>query len=92
MDQHEDEGRFITDPRIYASSPALLREIIGQVDPAIHALMIVGHNPEISRIAHDISEDIGELPTGGLVIAEFSAPSWSGALDDGALSARLHLL
>jgi phosphohistidine phosphatase len=92
LDQHEGEVGFITDPRIYASSPALLRKIIAEVDPVIHALMIVGHNPEISRFAHNISEDIGEMPTGGMVMAEFSAPSWSAALDDRPLSARLHIL
>jgi phosphohistidine phosphatase len=84
--------QIITDARLYASSPSTILDIIRETPPSVDALMIVGHNPEISILARQFSDDIGECPTGGLVIIELSTDDWANVSDAGVMSARLQLI
>ena len=84
--------QLVTDARLYASSPSTILEIIREAPPSIDALMVVGHNPEISSLARQFSHDIGELPTGGMVTIELSTDDWADVSEAEVVSARLHLI
>jgi len=56
--------------RIYGALPEELIEIIHAIDDARERVMIFGHNPEMTSLAHQFSREIDDMPT--CAIAEFT--------------------
>ncbi|MFZ1092101.1 MAG: histidine phosphatase family protein [Xanthobacteraceae bacterium] len=75
----------IFDRRLYnAGGDAILR-VIEQTDEAVHALLVIGHNPGLHDLARKLiasgdvesRERLNEgLPTAGLAVIDFAAESW----------------
>ena len=75
----------IFDRRLYnAGGDAILR-VIEQTDEAVHALLVIGHNPGLHALARKLiasgdvesRERLNEgLPTAGLAVIDFAAESW----------------
>jgi phosphohistidine phosphatase len=61
---------------LYLASPAVLRQTIAHVEPAVVRLMVVGHNPGLEMLASDLAGRSLEMPTGCLVALE-----WDGTWD-----------
>jgi phosphohistidine phosphatase len=61
------------DERLYDASTQQLLGIIGSIDDSVEALLIVGHNPGLERLAVQLSNNqVEEFPTAAL--AEIALP------------------
>lgn len=67
---------IVVDDRLYATHPATLLAVIGGLDEKLKCVMLFGHNPEFSELAHRLSSDIAELPTCAVVQFTFASKSW----------------
>jgi phosphohistidine phosphatase len=74
------------DERIYKASPAILLEMIRETSPSVHALMLVGHNPEFQELSEMLigkgkpsarSRLDEKYPTAGLVVISFDVKDWA---------------
>jgi len=68
---------IVIDDRLYARGPDALLEVIHAVDDGIKRVMLVGHNPELTELAHRICRDIAHLPTCAVARFTFDARSWA---------------
>ena len=71
-----DEKGIVIDDRIYASDVDTLLQIIGETSPKVDSLMLFGHNPEFSMLAHRLCEEIDEMPTCALARFRFDVKAW----------------
>jgi len=68
---------IVINERLYeATLPALLATV-RSTDDRHRTLMLVGHNPEISALAHLLAPDISEMPTCAVLECGFDAASWA---------------
>lgn len=77
------------DDRLYCGSARVLLDSIAELDDALERVAIVGHNPELTELAHHLARDIEFLPSCAIATIEFDAPSWAEALRHKATSATL---
>ena len=74
-----------TDITLYESSEEEYFDFIKSVEKDVDSLLIFGHNPTISQIAHRCTKGtIGDLPTCAIVVLEFNTNDWEGLLPDEA--------
>lgn len=81
---------------LYHASPAEMLEMLRAIQPGASRVMIVGHNPEIQRLALDLigsgSKHMRDrlqekYPTAGLVVINFTAGLWSSVdVNSGSLN------
>ncbi|HYG39404.1 MAG TPA: histidine phosphatase family protein [Cytophagales bacterium] len=70
-------SNVIFEQDIYEASVRSLLSLINNTEENINTLMIVGHNPVISYFSeYLVSEQIGALPTAGVVAIELEVNSW----------------
>lgn len=68
---------IVVDDRLYAcSADDLLKVICGIADRQEH-VMLFGHNPEITELAHRLWSQITDMPTCAVAEFTFDANSWS---------------
>ena len=69
-----------TDESLYLARADDIVKVIRAAGPRVPHLMIVGHNPGISRVAQDLGVpyDGEEMDTGAICTMTFDARSWSG--------------
>ena len=72
-----DDSGIIIDDRIYASDADTLMRIICETNPKVDALMLFGHNPEFSTLAHRLCEEIDDMPTCALARFRFDVAAWA---------------
>ena len=65
------------DDRIYASSPKALLEVIHGLDEKLKCVMLVGHNPEMSELAHRLASEITDMATCAVAEFRFDIKSWT---------------
>ena len=68
------------DARLYASEPDVLLQVIRELGDGKKCVMLVGHNPEMTELAHRFSSGITHLPTCAVAEFAFAADSWLGAI------------
>ena len=68
---------IVVDERLYATGADELLHLIRKLGAKPKSVMLVGHNPELTELAHHLSSKITHLPT--CAIAEFTieAKSWT---------------
>jgi phosphohistidine phosphatase len=81
---------IVVDDRLYASSADDLLEVIHEVDDVHKRVMVFGHNPEMSELAHRLSDKISDMPTCAVAQFEFDAKSWSSVGRQAPDQASLH--
>jgi phosphohistidine phosphatase len=71
------------DPRLYLAVPDSLLEVIEAQDATIERLLVVGHNPGLSELVHELlpAFAVDDLPTGAVVILEYAAAADWASLD-----------
>ncbi len=83
---------FGYEPRLYEAPPSRLLEVLREVDPAIHTLMLIGHNPGMQEVAAGLVATgetesrqrlLEKFPTCALAIVDFAIDDWR-ALRPGA--------
>ena len=68
---------IVVDDRLYATDPETLLAVIGGLNDKLKCVMLFGHNPEISELAHRLSTDITLLPTCSVAQFTFESKSWA---------------
>jgi phosphohistidine phosphatase len=75
----------IFDRRLYNAGGDVILRVIEQTDEAVHALLVIGHNPGLHDLARKLiasgdvesRERLNEgLPTAGLAVIDFAAETW----------------
>ena len=62
---------------LYASSPDDLIAVIRALDKKLDRVMLVGHNPEFTDLAHRLSSEIIDMPTSAVAKFDFDTKAWS---------------
>ena len=61
---------IVVDERLYAAAPDELLKVIQELGDKPKRVMLFGHNPELTELAHRFSSKIVDMPT--CAVAEFS--------------------
>jgi len=69
---------IVVDERPYASNANGLLAVIGALDSKLDRVMLFGHNPEFTDLAHRLSSDIADMPTCAVAEFHFDTKRWSG--------------
>ena len=64
--------------RLYAATVDALITVIEALDDKLQRVMLVGHNPGFTELAHHFDSGITHMPTCALAEFRFDAKSWSG--------------
>src|SRR5574338_142701 len=65
------------DDRLYAHPADDLLDVIQALGDEPKRVMLVGHNPELTELAHRFSSEITHMPTCAIAEFTFDAGSWS---------------
>jgi phosphohistidine phosphatase len=68
---------IVVDARLYAAAPDDLLEVIHELGDEPKRVMVFGHNPEMTELAHRLSSKITDMPTCAVAAFSFDAKSWS---------------
>ena len=77
-------GDIALDRRLYLAEAASIVAVIAEQSPAIESLLVVGHNPGLTQVVHDLlpSFDVDDLPTCAAVELEYAeANEWAHVKD-----------
>lgn len=68
---------IVLNDRLYASDADELLAVIRELDDKLDCVMLFGHNPEFTELAHRLSNEIADMPTCAVAEFSFDAKSWS---------------
>ena len=68
---------IVVDDRLYANSPDDLLAVIRALDNKLDRVMLFGHNPEFSDLAHRLSSEIGDMPTSAVAEYNVDTKAWT---------------
>ena len=63
--------------RLYAADPDDLVRVIRNLGDKLTTVMLFGHNPELTELAHRLSAEITDLPTCAVADFTFDIKSWT---------------
>jgi phosphohistidine phosphatase len=69
---------IVVDARLYATTDDVLIAVIEALDVTVDCVVLVGHNPEFTELAHYFSSEITGMPTCAVAEFEFKAKTWKG--------------
>jgi phosphohistidine phosphatase len=81
---------IVVDERLYATEADDLLHVIRELGGKQKSVMLFGHNPELTELAHRLSNKIAHLPTCAVAEFTFDAKSWSTLGKDKIASAVLY--
>jgi phosphohistidine phosphatase len=68
---------IVVDDRLYASDADDLLAVIRALDRNLNRVMVFGHDPEFTDLAHRLSSEIIEMPTCAIAEFHFDTKAWS---------------
>lgn len=68
---------IVVDDRLYAGEADDLLNVIHKLGDKLERVMLFGHNPELTELAHRLSSEITHMPTCAVAEFTFDAKSWS---------------
>jgi len=68
---------IVVNERLYAVEADDLLDEIHQLGDEVERVMLFGHNPELTELAHRLSSEITHMPTCAVAEFTFDAKSWS---------------
>lgn len=74
------EEWIVVDERLYAAEVDRLLAVVGELDAKYQTVLLFGHNPELTALAHRWDESIEHMPTCAVAQFEFLAPDWATAI------------
>ena len=80
---------IVIDERLYGADVRTLMEVMGELGDELRCVMLFGHDPEFTDLAHRFSGKITRMPTCAVARFTFDAPSWSAAASQTPLTAVL---
>ena len=69
--------KIVIDDRLYAAAADDLLDVVHKLDDKLERVMLFGHNPELTELAHRLSSKITNMPTCAVAEFTFDAKSWS---------------
>jgi len=70
-------SNIVMDDRLYAVDADDLLDVIRKLGDKSKRVMLFGHNPELTELAHRLSSKITHMPTCAVAEFTFDAKSWS---------------
>jgi phosphohistidine phosphatase len=70
--------RVAVDDRLYAASVETVIDVIEELDDALDCVMLVGHNPEFTVLAHRFCSEITHMPTCAIAEFRLDTKRWAG--------------
>jgi phosphohistidine phosphatase len=67
---------ILVDERLYSSSEETLLAVIHGLDKRLEHVMLFGHNPEFTDLAHRLSSEIVDMPTCAVAEFHYDTKSW----------------
>ena len=80
---------IVTEERLYGSDVETLLEVMAELRDAFRCVMLFGHDPGFTDLAHRFSSKITRMPTCAVARFTFDAPSWSAAVSQTPVTAVL---
>jgi phosphohistidine phosphatase len=80
----------VVDDRLYAAAPDDLLEVIHELGDKPKRVMLFGHNPELTELAHRLSSKITGMPTCTVAELSFDTKSWSNVGKQEPAKVTLH--
>ena len=80
---------IVVDERLYASSPDDLLAVICALDDKVDRVMLFGHNPEFTDLAHRLSSEVIDMPTCAIAEFRFDAKAWADVGEVGPAKVKL---
>jgi len=68
---------IVVDDRLYPGDADKLLTVIHRLDNELKRVMLFGHNPALTDLAHRLSSEIVHMPTCAVAKFKFRAKSWS---------------
>jgi phosphohistidine phosphatase len=68
---------IVLDDRLYAGEADDLLNVIHKLGDKLERVMLFGHNPEVTELAHRLSSEITHMPTCAVAEFTFATKSWS---------------
>ena len=68
---------IVVDDRLYPGDADKLLTVIHRLDNELKRVMLFGHNPALTDLAHRFSSDIVHMPTCAVAKFKFRVKSWS---------------
>jgi phosphohistidine phosphatase len=68
---------IVVHDRLYSATADDLLSVIRKLSDKRKCVMLLGHNPELTELAHRLSSEITHLPTCAVAEFTFGAESWS---------------
>ncbi len=68
---------IVVDDRLYGGEADNLLDVIHEFGDKLDRVMLFGHNPELTELAHRLSSEITHMPTCAVAEFTFDAKSWS---------------
>ncbi len=79
------EDKIQTRDKLYNAEPETIQEKIFELDDNIDTVLIFGHNPAISELAIELSNEKADiLPTCGIACFQFKIDKWQEATQENA--------
>jgi phosphohistidine phosphatase len=71
-----ERNDIVADDRLYASNADDLLAVIRAFNKKLNSVMLFGHNPEFTDLAHRLSSEIIDMPTSAVVEFKFDTKAW----------------
>ena len=68
---------IVVDDRLYATDAEALLGVVGELSDKLKCVMLFGHNPELTDLAHRLSKEVALMPTCAVAQFTFESKSWS---------------
>jgi phosphohistidine phosphatase len=79
----------VVSDELYLADKVFLQEIIGNASDDIDTLMLVGHNPGLSELAHEFDRDVHGLRPAQMLHVAFDTTQWVRANRKHVVKTRL---
>jgi phosphohistidine phosphatase len=71
------KSQIAVQDRLYAVNADELTGVIRKLNDEVDCVLLIGHNPELTELAHRLSSKITDMPTCAVAEFAFSVTSWS---------------
>ena len=68
---------IVVEDRLYSGAVHDQLKVIQKLDDKLDRVMLFGHNPKLTELAHYLSSEITHMPTCAVAEFKFNANSWS---------------
>lgn len=71
-----DFNQLVLDHRIYNAPLSALMQVIAETPVDTESILVVGHNPSMTQLAHFFADDVSHMSTSSIIGFGFIADDW----------------